>query len=64
MEINGFKNYDMHVLRPQNTKNGELEINKIWEKDRGNNEFIFHNNLINARVNQINDMVQEVEPLF
>ena len=44
-----FYNYDVHILRPQNTESGEPESKKVEEKSQDNNELIFHNSIINAR---------------
>ena len=31
MDLNGFHKYAAHILRPKNTKSGELELNNIGE---------------------------------
>ena len=49
MGVNVFGNYSVHTLRPQNTESGEPETKNIRDKSQDKNEFIFHNNLINAR---------------
>ena len=55
MELNGFYNYAVHILRPQNTESGEPELKKIGKKTQDNNELIIHNTIINERWNQIDD---------
>ena len=49
MELKKIDNYYVHTLRPQNNESGEPEKKIIWEKYQDKNEFILHNNLINAR---------------
>ena len=61
MYLNDISNYAMHVLIPQNIKSGELEINSIGKKFKYKNEFIIHNDLRNARRNQITDMIQDFD---
>ena len=57
MDINGFNNYAVHILWPQNNKSGELELNNVGEKYQDKNELIHHKNIINARWNQIYDIM-------
>ena len=64
MELNGFYNYAMHIIIPQNTQIGEPELNNVGEKSQDNNELILHNTMINVRLNQITDMIQGFVPLF
>ena len=64
MEINGFYNYDVHILRPQNTEIGVPELKNVGDKSQDKNDFIFHNIIISARWNQIDDMRQGFVPLF
>ena len=54
----GFDNYDVNVLRPQNNESGEQEIKKVGDKYQDKNELILHNNLINVIWNKITDMIQ------
>ena len=56
MDLNGFYNYAVHILRPQNTKSGEPGLNNAGEKAKDKNDIILHNNFINARWNQITDL--------
>ena len=49
MDLNRFDNYDVHVLIPQNTENGELELKKIGMKFKDKIQFALHNNLINEK---------------
>ena len=58
MDLNGFDNYSVNNLISQNTENDEPEKKEIGEKYQDNNEFIIHNNIINARWNLITDMIQ------
>ena len=58
------KYYAIHVLRPQNTESGKPEINKIGDKLQYINELIIHNDIRNARGNQITDIIQEPHPLL
>ena len=62
MELNAFDKCGVHDLRPRNTENFEPEIKKIWYKSQDKNEYIFHNNLNNARLDQITDMVHKFYP--
>ena len=57
MDINGFDNYSVHILRPQNTESDELQLNLIGDKYQDKNDFILHNNLSDAILNQITDMI-------
>ena len=49
MDVNIFDNYAVHVLIPQNTVSGELELKKIGMKFKDKIQFALHNNLINAK---------------
>ena len=62
--LNGFYNYDVHILRPQNIESGEPELNNVGEKSQDNNELILQNTIINEGWNKITDMIQEFTPLF
>ena len=64
MDLNVFYNFSVHILRPQNAESGEPELNNVGEKYQDKNELICHNTIINARWNQINDMIQGVFTLF
>ena len=64
MELNGFYNHVMHILRPKNTESGEPELKNIGYKSKDKNDIILHNSTINARWNQITYMVQVFVPLF
>ena len=64
MELNVFYKYAVHILIPQNTESGEPQLNNVVEKIQDNNEFIIHNTIINARWNQITDMIQGFVPLL
>ena len=57
-------NYAAHILRPKNTESGESELNNIREKYQYKNELILHKTIINARWNQIADMMQGFAPLL
>ena len=59
MELNGFYNYAAHILRPQNTESGETELNNIGGEYQDKNDLILNNAIINARWNQITDMMQD-----
>ena len=52
----------MNELITQNTKSGEPDIKKIWEKFQDKNEFIIYNDIRNTRENQITDLIQEFDP--
>ena len=60
----GFDKYAVNILRPQNTEIGEPELNNVGEKSQNKNDTIIHNNIINARWNQISDMIHVFDPLF
>ena len=62
--INGFYNYAVHILRPQNTESGELELKNGGGGSQDNNELIIHNNIVNSIWNQITDIIQGFFPLF
>ena len=64
MDLNGLYNYAAHILRPQNTKSGEPELKNVREKSQDKNELILYNSIINARWNQISDMIQGFVHLF
>ena len=64
MGLNGFYNYAAHILRPQNTESGDLELNNVGEKYQDNNDLIINNTFINLGQNQITDMMQGFVPLF
>ena len=64
MELNIVLKHAVHILRPQNTESGEPELNNVGEKYQDKNELICHNTIINARWNQINDMIQGFFTLF
>ena len=64
MDLNRFFNYAVQILRPQNTEIGESELNNDGEKSQDNNDLILHNTIINARWNQITDIIQVFVPLF
>ena len=49
--------YAVHILIPQSTEIGEPELKNIEEKPKEKNELILHNTIINARWNQIIDMM-------
>ena len=57
MYLNQFDNYAVQVLRPQNTKSGELEIKKIGGKYKYNIQFVLHYYLRNVKLNQITNMI-------
>ena len=57
MELNGFYNYAVHILRLQNTEIGEPELKNVGEKLKDDNELVLHNTIINARQNQISDIM-------
>ena len=40
MELNGFHNYTVHILKPQNNEIGEPELKKVWEKPQDKNAII------------------------
>ena len=62
MELNGFDNYTVYVIIPQNTKNGEPELNKSGKKFQENSDFMIPNALSDVIWNQILDMIEETEP--
>ena len=64
MELNGFYNYSVHILRPKITEIGEPELKNVRDKFQDKNELILHNTIINARLNQISDMRQGFFPLL
>ena len=64
MEINGFYNYAVYILIPQNNEIGEPELNNIGEKSQDKNDLIIHNTIINARWNQITNIMQGVFPFL
>ena len=64
MKLNRFYNYSAHILRPQNTKSGEPELNNIGEKPQDKKELILRNIIINARGNQISDIMQGFFPSY
>ena len=49
MDLNQFDNYDVHVLIPQNTESGELELKNIGIKFKDKIQFALHNDLINTK---------------
>ena len=62
MDINEFENYAVHVLRPQNTESGELELKEIGGKCKDKIKFVLNNYLINAELNQITSTIKEYAP--
>ena len=56
--INVFYNYDVHILRPQNTKSGEPYIENIGDKFK----LVLHNDISNERWDQITDMIHKCYP--
>ena len=64
VELNGFYNYFLHVLKPQNTESVEPYLKNVGEKLQNKNEIIIHNTIINAGWNQITDMIQGFVPHF
>ena len=64
VELNGFYNCFLHVLKPQNTESVEPYLKNVGEKLQNKNEIIIHNTIINAGWKQITDMVQGFVPLF
>ena len=64
MEVNVLDNYDVHILRPQNAESGEPEFKNAGDKSQDNNDLILYNTIINAKWNQINDIIQGFVPLF
>ena len=64
MDLNRFYIYAVRILRPQNTESGEPELNIVGEKSQDKNEIILRNTIINAKWNQIDDMMQGFFPLF
>ena len=47
MDLNGFYNYSMHILRPKQYESGEPELNNVGDKSQDMNEPILHNTIIN-----------------
>ena len=47
--LNGFDNYSVNVLRPQNTESVKPELNDIGVKYLDKNELMLHNSLNDAR---------------
>ena len=64
VDINGLYNYAAHILRPQNTESGETELNNIGGEYQDKNDLILNNAIINARWNQITDMIQGYPPPY
>ena len=64
MDLNGFYNHAVHILRPKITESGEPELNNIGEKYQDKNELIIYNTITNLIWNQIADMIQGFDPLF
>ena len=64
VEVNRFDKYAMCVLRPNNTDSSEPELENIGENFHGNNDSIIHNDLSDARWNQILDTIEEKETVI
>ena len=64
MELNGFYNYFAHILRPQNTDNGEPQLRNFGGKLQDKNELILYDAIIYAMWNKIDDMIRVFAPLF
>ena len=64
MDINGFYNYAVRILRTQNTEIGESELKNVREKSSDKNELIIYNTIINERQNQIYGMIWGFVPLI
>ena len=64
MEFGLFYNYAAHILRPKHNEIGEPELKCVGYKSQDKNELILHNTIINARWNQITDMIQVFVPFF
>ena len=62
MDHNEFENYAVHVLRPQNTESGELELKEIGGKCKDNIQFVLHHYLKNSELNQITNTIKEFDP--
>ena len=45
MELNGFYNYSVHILRSQNTESGVTELNNVRGKYHDKNDLIIHNTI-------------------
>ena len=58
MELNIIYKYSEHILRPQNTESGELELKEIGGKCKDNIKFVLNNYLINAELNQITSTIK------
>ena len=58
MDLNVFYNYAAHILIPQNTESGKPELRNVGDKYQDNNELIIQTTIINAKWNQIYDMIQ------
>ena len=64
MDLDVFYNHIVHILRPKNTESDEPELNNIGEKSQGKNELILYNTIINAGLNQIDDMMERFVPIL
>ena len=64
MDLDVFYNHIVHFLRPKNTESDEPELNNIGEKSQGKNELILYNTIINAGLNQIDDMMERFVPIL
>ena len=60
-DFNGFGNFAMHILRPQNIENVIPELNMILEKYQYTDELIVNNELGVTKWNQIHDMIKETD---
>ena len=49
VELNGFYNCYVHILRPKITESGEPALNNVVEKYQDKHELILHYTIINAR---------------
>ena len=58
MEFNGFYNYAVHILGPQNTESGEPVLKNVGDKPQDKNELVLNKTIIYVRLNQINDTIQ------
>ena len=61
VDFNVFENYSVCILRPLNIETGDPELKIIAEKNQDKDKFILKNSLINSKLNQTIDMMEETE---
>ena len=58
VDFNVFENYNMHVMKPQNIENGEIEQNMISDKYQYKDNLFLNNSIGDIKWNQINDAIR------